>query len=88
MLAIKNGMPRFYIVTFKISFLQDGYQQNFKRGSGQSGPRGAPRGNFLISKYLIWVEWKFLSPLLKFCTSKATSLLTQQLTVENKLTCL
>uniref|UniRef100_A0A8C9EK76 Cell cycle associated protein 1 n=1 Tax=Pavo cristatus TaxID=9049 RepID=A0A8C9EK76_PAVCR len=29
---------------FSIFMLQDGYQQNFKRGSGQSGPRGAPRG--------------------------------------------
>ncbi|XP_068947491.1 caprin-1 isoform X2 [Petaurus breviceps papuanus] len=26
------------------SYQRDGYQQNFKRGSGQSGPRGAPRG--------------------------------------------
>uniref|UniRef100_A0A8C6ES95 Cell cycle associated protein 1 n=1 Tax=Marmota marmota marmota TaxID=9994 RepID=A0A8C6ES95_MARMA len=25
-------------------YQRDGYQQNFKRGSGQSGPRGAPRG--------------------------------------------
>lgn len=40
-----NKMPTFYVVTFLISLLQDGYQQNFKRGSGQSGPRGAPRGN-------------------------------------------
>lgn len=43
-------MPRFYVVTSEIALLQDGYQQNFKRGSGQSGPRGAPRGNFLSSK--------------------------------------
>ncbi|KAF4009376.1 hypothetical protein G4228_000310, partial [Cervus hanglu yarkandensis] len=28
-------------------YQRDGYQQNFKRGSGQSGPRGAPRGNIL-----------------------------------------
>ncbi|XP_066492326.1 caprin-1 isoform X3 [Tiliqua scincoides] len=26
------------------NYQRDGYQQNFKRGSGQSGPRGAPRG--------------------------------------------
>ncbi|XP_033005886.1 caprin-1 isoform X2 [Lacerta agilis] len=26
------------------TYQRDGYQQNFKRGSGQSGPRGAPRG--------------------------------------------
>ncbi|XP_036282567.1 caprin-1 isoform X5 [Pipistrellus kuhlii] len=25
-------------------YQRDGYQQNFKRGSGQNGPRGAPRG--------------------------------------------
>ncbi|EHB08717.1 Caprin-1 [Heterocephalus glaber] len=28
-------------------YQRDGYQQNFKQGSGQSGPRGAPRGNIL-----------------------------------------
>nr|KAF6324194.1 cell cycle associated protein 1 [Myotis myotis] len=28
-------------------YQRDGYQQNFKRGSGQNGPRGAPRGNIL-----------------------------------------
>ena len=43
-------MSRFYVVTFFISLLQDGYQQNFKRGSGQSGPRGAPRGNSWVVK--------------------------------------
>ncbi|XP_007428778.1 caprin-1 isoform X1 [Python bivittatus] len=26
------------------NYQRDGYQQNFKRGSGQSGPRGTPRG--------------------------------------------
>ncbi|XP_053139955.1 caprin-1 isoform X3 [Hemicordylus capensis] len=26
------------------NYQRDGYQQNFKRGSGQSGPRGVPRG--------------------------------------------
>ncbi|KAM8939836.1 caprin-1 isoform 2-T2 [Pelodytes ibericus] len=26
------------------SYQRDGYQQNFKRGAGQGGPRGAPRG--------------------------------------------
>ncbi|KAM4018294.1 caprin-1 isoform 1-T1 [Anomaloglossus baeobatrachus] len=27
------------------NYQRDGYQQNFKRGTGQGGPRGAPRGN-------------------------------------------
>ncbi|KAG9466449.1 hypothetical protein GDO78_016619 [Eleutherodactylus coqui] len=27
------------------NYQRDGYQQNFKRGTGQGGPQGAPRGN-------------------------------------------
>ncbi|XP_060117733.1 caprin-1 isoform X5 [Heteronotia binoei] len=33
------------------NYQRDGYQQNFKRGSGQSGPRGAPRGNIQMMNF-------------------------------------
>uniref|UniRef100_A0A8D0L796 Cell cycle associated protein 1 n=1 Tax=Sphenodon punctatus TaxID=8508 RepID=A0A8D0L796_SPHPU len=36
--------PQFNAPRDYSNYQRDGYQQNFKRGSGQSGPRGAPRG--------------------------------------------
>ncbi|XP_041878318.1 caprin-1 isoform X2 [Corvus kubaryi] len=36
--------PQFSAPRDYSNYQRDGYQQNFKRGSGQSGPRGAPRG--------------------------------------------
>uniref|UniRef100_A0A8C5LRK1 Cytoplasmic activation/proliferation-associated protein-1 C term domain-containing protein n=1 Tax=Leptobrachium leishanense TaxID=445787 RepID=A0A8C5LRK1_9ANUR len=40
---------------------QDGYQQNFKRGAGQGGPRGAPRGMSMTPVTLsMMVVWLFL----------------------------
>ncbi|XP_075568175.1 caprin-1 isoform X4 [Pelecanus crispus] len=35
--------PQFNAPRDYSNYQRDGYQQNFKRGSGQSGPRGAPR---------------------------------------------
>ncbi|XP_069479492.1 caprin-1 isoform X7 [Ambystoma mexicanum] len=32
------------------NYQRDGYQPNFKRGSGQGGPRGAPRGNSQVMR--------------------------------------
>ncbi|TRZ21320.1 hypothetical protein HGM15179_005846 [Zosterops borbonicus] len=37
--------PQFNAPRDYSNYQRDGYQQNFKRGSGQSGPRGAPRAN-------------------------------------------
>uniref|UniRef100_A0A8C4YDY1 Cell cycle associated protein 1 n=1 Tax=Gopherus evgoodei TaxID=1825980 RepID=A0A8C4YDY1_9SAUR len=39
------SQPQFNAPRDYSNYQRDGYQQNFKRGSGQSGPRGAPRGN-------------------------------------------
>ncbi|XP_043372384.1 caprin-1 isoform X3 [Dermochelys coriacea] len=38
------SQPQFSAPRDYSNYQRDGYQQNFKRGSGQSGPRGAPRG--------------------------------------------
>ncbi|CAM2115671.1 unnamed protein product [Caretta caretta] len=38
------SQPQFNAPRDYSNYQRDGYQQNFKRGSGQSGPRGAPRG--------------------------------------------
>ncbi|OXB63231.1 hypothetical protein ASZ78_006520 [Callipepla squamata] len=40
--------PQFNAPRDYSNYQRDGYQQNFKRGSGQSGPRGAPRGNSFV----------------------------------------
>lgn len=47
-IVLKITLLNEYLV---FDLFQDGYQQNFKRGSGQSGPRGAPRGNIQMMNF-------------------------------------